>query len=223
MLRIIYATLFAAFISLAQGQQKKSDATIKFVAEIAPPELGQVALVAGEVKGSSFALPMNNLSEPIGAPARVCTLNLVAKNLPLAKITLPESGNKFICLLLPIATGGYSPVIIPANETSFSPGDYYFYNRSNKTILGYVGKATFILPPGKGQPLKPTGAIENRLYDIGLGYRDKEGDKVVDKPLSQSRWPLQAQMRTYIFFYNNPKTQQIEFRAVDEFINPEQK
>ena len=106
----------------------------------------------------------------------------------------------------------------PTSATDFKPGDIYFYNHADKTVLGFVGSSKFILDPAKGKavrPTKPSG--DGAYYDVGLGIREKEGDK----PLSIARWPVQNGIRMYVFFYLNPRTQKLDFRAVDEFVEPE--
>lgn len=47
--------------------------------------------------------------------------------------------------------------------------------------------------------------------------REKEGDK----PLSIARWPVQKGSRMYVFFFLNPRSGKLDFRAVDEFVEPE--
>ena len=190
---------------------------MRFLAERAPVELGQVQLAAKEVKSKPFDLPINHLSEPQTPPQRLFSVWSVAKNVSLATVTLPELGDAFIVLLIPAAEGGYKPVVIAAQDANFKPGDIYFYNHANKTVLGYVGTAKFVLEPAVGQVLRPQGpSTEGPFYEIGLGVREKEGDR----PLSTARWPIQKDMRMYVFFFINPQTQRLDFRAVDEFVEP---
>jgi len=33
-----------------------------------------------------------------------------------------------------------------------------------------------------------------------------------------TKWPESKHMRYYVFFYNDPKTKSITYRAVDEFV-----
>jgi hypothetical protein len=136
----------------------------------------------------------------------------------LAKISLPEPATSFVVILVPASKGGYSPVILPANNPNFKAGDVYFYNHADKTVLGYVGTSKFTLAPAKGTMLRPAGPKgDGKYYDVGLGFRDSDGDR----PLSLARWPVQEGIRMYVFFYINPTTQRIDFRAVDEFIEAE--
>ncbi|MCW1884765.1 hypothetical protein OKA04_08495 [Luteolibacter flavescens] len=216
------ATLFALLLSAvatAQDKPKSGDLKVRFLAERMPPDLGQVLMATPEEKSAAFDIRTNSLSEPQAAPARVFAVKqATGKETSLANVTLPDAGKSFIVLLIPGATG-YKPVVISAEDASFKAGDVYFYNHGDKPVLGYVGTATFILQPGKGQTLTPKGAKEGKYYDVGFGVREKEGDKA----LSTTRWPVEDKLRSYVFFFVNPTTKLLDFRAVDEFIEPEKK
>ncbi|MGL5019129.1 MAG: hypothetical protein ACRDBP_13415 [Luteolibacter sp.] len=191
---------------------------VRFLAERAPAEIGPVMLVAKEAKSAPFELPVSYLSAPQTPPQRVFALWSTAKNVSLTEIALPEKGNSFIVLLFPANEGGYKHVIISDNNPEFKPGDIYFYNQADKTVMGFVGSAKFTLDPAKGTILRPTSPSgDGAYYDVGLGVREKEGDK----PLSIARWPVQKGIRMYVFFYINPRSGKLDFRAVDEFVEPE--
>lgn len=193
-------------------------ATVRFLAERIPADLGQVVLATEETKGEAFDLPVNHLSAPLAAPDRAFKVQSVAKNVPLASVTLPEKGDDFIVLLIPSASGGYQSVVMAAKDPKFKVGDVYFHNHSAQQVLGYVGTAKFTLEPGKGTVLRPAGAKENTYYDVGFGFHDGEkGNRV----LSKTRWPVDKNIRSYVFFFVNPSTGKIDFRAVDEFVAPE--
>ncbi len=196
--------------SSAGGQIK-----VRFLAERFPGELGQVLLAAEESRGKPFTLPVNQLSDPMVPPARIFSLRAVDKDVSLANVTLPEEGKSFIVLLIPSAEGGFKHVVIADGDAKFQPGDVYLYNHSNKTVLGFVGTAKFVLAPAKGEVLRPTGAKPERYYDVGIGVREADGDRI----LSTTRWPENKGMRYYVFFFVNPKTQRVDFRAVDEYIS----
>jgi hypothetical protein len=189
---------------------------VRFLAERSPSDLGDVVLAVDEVRTPPFKLPINHLSAAQAPPARVFNVWSVAKNISLAKVGLPEKGKSFIVLLVPSPAGGYKPVIISAEDPAFKAGDVYFYNHADKPVLGYVGSAKFVLDASKGTVLRPAGAKENLYYDVGFGVREKEGDRV----LSTTRWPIDKNMRSYVFFFLNPTSQRLDFRAVDEFMPP---
>lgn len=215
---ILSLLLLAVAPARGQSPAAKGGPNVRFLAERGAEETGKVVLVAEEMKSAPFDLPTKFLSDPVPAPKRAFRVWSSARNAALASVSLPERGDAFIVLLVPAATGGYKPVVIADKDPSFRPGDVYFYNHADKTVLGYVGTAKFILESGKSIAVRPAGAKdEGRYYEVGLGVREKDGDR----PLSTSRWPAQKQVRTYVFFFLNPRTQRLDFRAVDEFVDPE--
>lgn len=189
---------------------------VRFLAERVPKELGQVSMFAEEARSEPFDLPTNNLSLPQPAPGRHFVLRPEGREVTVAKIALPENGKSFIVLLLPSAKAGYEAVVIPDDQSGFKPGDVYFYNNANKTVLGFVGTTKFALPPAQGKSVRPQGAREEGFYDVGFGVREKEGDR----SLSKTRWPVEERIRSYVFFFMNPKTKRVDFRAIDEFVPP---
>ncbi len=207
-----------ALVSILPAQESdRSGPKVRFLAERAPANLGQVVVAVEENKSAPFDLPTKYVSQPVVAPARAFELRTQEKNLPLAKIALPEAGKSFVVLLIPSAKAGYEPVVLRADDPSFKPGDVYFHNHADKTVLGYVGTAKFILAPSKGQILRPKGAKPENYYDVGFGVREKDGDRA----LSTTRWPVDDKQRSYVFFFINPATKRLDYRAVDEFIEPE--
>ena len=213
------AALFCLLAATQAHAQQSGGAKVKvrFLAERAPAEIGQVMLVAKEAKSPPFELPVSYLSAPQTPPERVFGLWSAEKNVSLTNIALPEAGDSFIVLLFPANEGGYKHVVISDNNPEFKPGDIYFYNQADKTVMGFVGSATFTLDPAKGRTLRPTNPSgDGAYYDVGLGVREKEGDK----PLSIARWPVQNGIRMYVFFYINPRSGKLDFRAVDEFVEP---
>ena len=213
---VLFFSLALSVLAPAQ-EAGRGDLTVRFLAERSPGNLGQVVLAADKARSKPFDLPVNSLSLPFVAPARAFSVRPVAKDVSIADITLPDSGKSFIILLIPATAGGYKPVVISAEDPDFKPGDVYFYNHADKPVLGYVGTAKFILDPAKGQTLRPKGAKPENYYDVGFGVREKEGDRA----LSTTRWPVDDKIRSYVFFFVNPSTKRLDFRAVDEFVPPE--
>jgi len=190
---------------------------VRFAAQTAPPQLGDLVMTTEEARSDPFALPLNHLSEPQTAPGRAFRLEPAAKPLVLCTVTLPAAGNDFVILLVPAGKSGFEPVVIPARDATFRPGDYYLHNVSRKPVLGKVGTTKFVIPPRHGQVVRPQGAREGRFYDVLLGVSEGERSRVI----SASRWPVGNQMRTYVFFFDNPTRKDVDFRAIDEFVPTE--
>lgn len=192
---------------------------VRFLAERIPADLGLVVLAAEEARSESFSLPMNNLSAPQTPPARLFSVWSEKNGKSISTVQLPEEGNSFIALLIPTPdNAGYKAEIMPYRNPKFKPGDIYFYNLADKSVLGYVGTSKFILEAGKSRVLTPEGAREAKFYDVGLGVREEEGDKL----LAMTRWPEAQNTRYYVFFFTDPKTKLITFRGIDEYVAPEQ-
>ncbi|QTN31061.1 hypothetical protein HZ994_01535 [Akkermansiaceae bacterium] len=192
----------------------KGEVEVRFLAESSPPDLGQVLLANAEARTDPFDLPVNNLSPAQIPPARLFSVWSVNKNASLASVTLPEEGKSFIVLLVPSPKGGYHPIVLRSDDPAFKGGDIRFQNLTNKTVLGFVGTSKFVLAPGLGKVVTPKGARAEKFYDVGLGVREAEGDRV----LAQTRWPEDALARFYVFFYVHPETKLVAYRAVDEFV-----
>lgn len=204
------------WITHCVGLAASGGPSLRFLAERAPGNLGEVVLSAGEKMSPPFTLTSDRLSPDVQAPARKCSLRMKGKPATLAEIVLPETGAAFVILLIPNPEGGYTPIVIPANDAGFKAGDVYLYNHAAKPVLGYVGSSKFILDPGQGKKLRPAGAREETYYDVGFGVREKEGDKV----MRTVRWPVVTRSRAYVFFYEKPENGRIDYRAVDEFVSP---
>ncbi len=218
-LRPILAVLVFTCVSLASlAAQQDSKVQIRLVAERLPKGLGKVVLAAGEERTQPFILPMNNLSVPKEVPGRVFQLLAPEQQMVLAKVTLPAQGKDFVVLLIPAGEKAYSPVVIPHKHADFKAGDIYLHNNARDPVVGMVGDGRFSVDPGKGTFFRPTFKDDNKRYhDVGIGVKFESGDKVI----STTRWPKSTNTRYYVFFYVNPRTQRVNYRAVDEFLEPE--
>lgn len=210
------AALLALGAASAAGQGKPIE--LRFAGQSAPAELGKLVMVAEEARSEPFELPLNFLSEPQIAPARAVTLERESKAGALATIKLPEEGNAFIVLLIPGVKSTFEAIVMPARGDTFRPGDYYVHNISTKPVIGQVGSVRFALRSRDGRVVRPKGAREGRFYDVALGVREDSTNRVI----STSRWPVAPRMRTYVFFFDNPKRGDVDFRAIDEFVPEEE-
>lgn len=212
MIRLLLPLVLAAVVAVSAGATEGIE--VRFLAQAAPENLGRVVLVADETRSEPFDLPVNNLSGAMNVPAREFTLWSERHQRVLANIRVPEAMDSCIVLLLVTSGGAYRPVVLPREDPSFRGGDIRFLNNSDKPVFGYVGSARFTLQPGRSTVVRPTGAHEGGFYDIGLGVREPDGDRV----LRTMRWPEDALARFYVFFYTDPATGRVTYRAVDEFV-----
>jgi len=213
MTRFIYLSLLC-FISISLTAQAAEKVEVRFLAARLPKNLGKVVLATAEARLDPFDLPMNNLSRPQEIPARAFSILSVEHQKSLATVTLPEEGKSFVILLLPSSKQGYTPLVMPFDNPNFKAGDIYLHNNAHKTVLGVVGTSKFALKPKTGNVLHPKGARKERFFDVRLGVKEADGNRV----LSMTRWPKSKHMRYYVFFYTDPKTKSVAYRAVDEFL-----
>ncbi len=216
MLRNHLFIILAASVSLLPSALSAQPAEVRFVAQVAPPNLGAVVMATPDETSPSFELPTRHLTETLEAPARAFRLQLEERENAICTVRLPEEGDSFIILLVPSENRGFEAVIIPAADGAFRPGDFYLHNTSGSSVLGRVGSTEFTIAPRNGRVVRPDGARDNRFYDVLLGVRDEGQPRVI----SRSRWPASDFNRTYVFFFYNPERGDVDFRAIDEFVAP---
>jgi len=211
-----------ACMPMVQGQEpaeeKNPRLLVKLLAVYVPEDLGQVYLKSGDAKSPAFDLPANNVSEAQGVSQRSFTLHTSNKDLPLSTVNLPESGHEFIVVLSPAKPGGYRSVVVRTDDPGFRRGDVFFLNLTTKTVLGKLGSRPLVLESGKSALGRAEGPKEKGYYDIAFATRQENEDRL----FSSSRWPIDDQIRSYLFFLEDA-TGRITYRAVDEFLPVEKK
>lgn len=190
--------------------------TLRLLAEVVPEDLGKVCLAAGETRTAVFELSANNVSEPVMVATRTLALKLADKDLKLCSFILPEAGKSFVVIFSPAKPAGYRAEVVRTDDPTFKRGDVFFLNRTERTILGKLGTKPLVLAPGKSAITRPDGATEGAYYDVAFAARMDAGDKI----LSTVRWPVDDQIRSYVFFVQDP-TGRVSYRAVDEFMPAE--
>lgn len=221
MCRPLAALLFLCAVSGAASGQDKPNApapardaiTLRLLAEVVPDNLGTVYLTAGDSRTTAIELPANNVSEPVVVPGRALVLKATNKDLPLCAFNLPGAGRAFVVIFSPAKPAGYRAEVVRTDDPSFKRGDVFFLNRTEQTILGKLGTKALVLEPGKSAITRPDGATEGAYYDIAFAARTETGDKL----LSTVRWPIDEQIRSYVFFVQD-ETGRVTYRAVDEFV-----
>jgi hypothetical protein len=214
---LLLALSFCPLTSLLLAQDTpatpKSAIKLRVLAEVVPEALGPVYLLAGEARTAEFELPANNVSDPIAVAGRSLILKTSAANLSLCTFTLPAEGKSFVVIFSPAKPAGYKAEMVRTDDPSFKRGDVFFLNRTDQTILGKLGTKELVLASGKTAISRPEGATEGVYYDVAFAARSEAGNKL----LSTVRWPVDDQIRSYVFFVQDP-TGRISYRAVDEFM-----
>lgn len=199
-----------------EGPVKKSEKElqVRLLAEQFPPELGKVVLQFEKTQSEAIELPTNRLSDPVAVPSRGMNLRLLDKAVTLCPIKLPDEGKAFAVILVTAKPSGFKPIVVRTDDPSFKAGDVLFINRSEKTILGKLGTTPLVIKPNESAKSRPTGAVENTYYDIAFAIREQAGDKLI----SSSRWPVENDLRSYLFFFTNAEGR-TTFRSVDEYLD----
>lgn len=209
--------LLLPLAGFATGQDQPAPArnsiTLRVLAEVVPEDLGTVYLMAGEARTAAFDLPANNVSDPLVVPGRSLVLKTSTKDLGLCKFTLPDAGRAFVVIFSPAKPAGYRAEVVRTDDPSFKRGDVFFLNRTDQTILGKLGTKALVLAPDKTAITRPEGATEGAYYDVAFAARTATGDKL----LSTVRWPIDEQIRSYVFFIQDAEGR-VTYRAVDEFM-----
>lgn len=218
MLRIPLALLSLLAVVSVSAQDaprppKADGISVRALAEVVPDDLGAVYLATGDARSLPFELPVNNLSDPVTVHGRTLILKTAKKDLPLCKFDLPAEGRRFVVIFSPAKPSGYAAHAVRIDAPGFGPGDVFFLNRTEHTILGKLGTKPLVLAPGKSAIARPEGAVEGVYYDIAFAAKTDEGDRL----LSTVRWPVDDRVRSYVFFVHNADGG-ITYRAVDEFV-----
>jgi hypothetical protein len=208
----------AALLSLVLANATLAAPTVRFLAERLPEGVDEVVMLAEEKASESFKPPTKYLTQELAPPARAFELRTATDRLPLGRVTLPDAGDQFIVLLLPHPEKGFRSVVLRADQPGFRAGDCYLHNDTESRIVGYIGDKRFQFKPGEGGSVRPIEKVGRGFHDVGFGV-DVEADGGI-RALSMTRWPIDSQIRSYVFFFVNARTGRIDYRAVDEFISP---
>ncbi|MES2923559.1 MAG: hypothetical protein V4819_18535 [Verrucomicrobiota bacterium] len=214
LLLLVALTLPLAAQKTKPSGKAESGITVRLLADEVPEGQGKVLLQTEASKSEAVDLPTAALSAPIAVSARKMELKAADSEVALGSITLPAEGKSFAVLLAPEKPTGYIPFVVRLDDDSFNAGDLFFINRSAKTVVLKLGGNELVLEAGKAVKARPTDPVDNAYYVV-ISERDPSGDKLI----TSSRWPVDSQLRSYIFFSTNAKGR-TTFRAVDEYLEP---
>jgi hypothetical protein len=192
---------------------------LRFLAANLPDGIGELTWLAGKTEGEAITLSTEHLSAPVTMPERAFVLQAGAEKRLLATITLPAEGESFVVLLAGEPAGTLKPFVFPTTDPAFCGGDVFLFNSSDGKIFGKLGSTDFELAPLEGKAVRPGGDLSEGSYPVEFNVREEAGDRV----LRTLRWPVQTRSRSYCFFFKNPAKDRIEFRTVEEFVEPAKK
>jgi len=214
----LFLILSSLVLSVAPASANEKS-NVRFLAASLPDGLGEVTWLAGKTEGEPIGLSTEQLSAPVMLPERAFILQTGADKRPLATITLPAEGESFVVLPAGEPAGTLKPFVLPTTDPAFGGGDVFLFNSSDGKLFGKLGSSDFELAPLEGKAVRPGGDLSAGSYPVEFNVREEAGDRV----LRTLRWPVQTRSRSYCFFVKNPAKDRIEFRTVDEFVEPAKK
>jgi hypothetical protein len=135
---------------------------------------------------------------------------------PLLTVRIPDAGKRFALALFPASEDDAAPyhhLLIRTDGVRFGASDLYLFNFTRIPIGGSLGSSNFTLAPEKSQVVTPKPAGTDRMYQARF-YHEHEGQP---RLFSDSRWPLAATARVYIFFIPDPQRQTISYVSFREY------
>jgi hypothetical protein len=216
--------LFAAFIACltgfaaAQEDSSPKDTLIRFTMfGMAADGGSEYMLAAGETKTAPFAIPDNGFSDPVATPARVKTLALgSAKETPfrsLATIKLPDTGKRFLVVLLPDKNQTLRAIVVRADDPAFRPGQIMILNLAPEILAADLGGEKFTFQPGSRTIFRPQR--KNDLANYQVRFFQAKDDK--PKVFAASLWPYFDAKRAFVFLYMDQAADSPAYRSIDEF------
>jgi hypothetical protein len=180
-------------------------------------EPAKVFLQTKESKSEVLDLPSSGFSEPIVVSARSVELKAPDNDVPLCSLTLPAEGKSFAVVLASEKPAGFVPFVVRLDDDAFKAGDYFFINRSAKTVVLKLGGTEVVLEAGKAVNSRPTEPVYNHHYNITMSDRGDAGDKI----FASTRWQAGNANRGYVIFLtgSNGKT---TYRSVDQSVDVEE-
>ncbi|MEY3897262.1 MAG: hypothetical protein RLZZ214_2783 [Verrucomicrobiota bacterium] len=180
-------------------------------------EPAKVLLQTKESRSEALDLPSSGFSEPIAVSARSVELKAPDSDVPLCNITLPAEGKSFAVVLASEKPADFVPFVVRLDDDSFKAGDYFFINRSAKTVVLKLGGTEVILEAGKGVKSRPTEPVHNHHYNITMSDRSDAGDRI----FASTRWLAENGNRSYVIFLAGSNGKTI-YRSVDQSVDVEE-
>jgi hypothetical protein len=219
MIRLLAACI-ACLASLAAAQEDSSpkDTLIRFTSfGLAADGGSEYLLVSGETKTAPFVIPDNGFSDPVATPNPVKTLALgSAKEAPfrsLATVKLPETGKRFLVILLPDKNQTLRAIVVRADDPAFRPGQIMIMNLAPEILAADLGGEKLTFRPGSRTIFRPQRKNDLANYQVRF-YQAKDGKP---KVFAASLWPYFDSKRAFVFLYMDRAAGPPAYRSIDEF------
>jgi hypothetical protein len=174
-------------------------------------------LASGETKSAPFAVPDNGFSVPVVSPAASKALTLGnAKDTPfrsLATVKLPDTGKRFLVILLPGQNQTLRAIVVRADDPAFRPGQIMIMNFAPEILAADLGSQKLTFAPGSRTIFDPQRIDNLSNYQVRFFYI-KDGKP---KRFAASLWPYFDAKRAFVFLYMDRAAGSPTFRSIDEF------
>jgi len=213
------AVCFACLTTFAVAQQKPSpkDTLIRFTSFGSVDTGNEYVLASGKSKTAPFVIPGHGFSTPVATPASATLLALGnAKDDPfrsLATIKLPDTGKRFLVILLPAKDQTFHPILVRADNPAFRPGQIMIMNLASETFAADLGGQKLTFAPGSQTIFHPQRIDNLSNYQVRFFYL-KEGKP---KRFAASLWPYFDAKRAFVVLYRDSVSGAPTFRSIDEF------
>lgn len=186
----------ATDLKLAQGETVLHDIAVTPSLLSDPIEVGRGALDLARHTGSGDELVLD----------------------PILKLTIPAAGSRFVLALFPSLDDNpkapYQHRLVRTDGLRFNASDLYLFNLTMASIAGGLGKSPFRLAPGASEVVTPVpDGADKTMYQARF-YQRSDGDPLL---FNDTRWPLSATARIYLFFIPDPARNSIGYVSFREY------
>jgi hypothetical protein len=167
------------------------------------------------------ALPTQQLSAVESVPGRklVFTSKTDVKRI-LGKVNLPAEGGEFVLVFLPAPSGSpalYHVDAVSLPESGFGSGDYAFVNYSGSPVGCDIAGKRMVVPQGKAAVYPAAQSQKDGGNRSIVCYSQKDG-AWESTPFFSSRIIVQEGVRNLVLIGRDPRTGQIDFRGIPDFL-----
>lgn len=201
-------------LSLAATAQEKAARSCRIIFLKAPENAPQTLQLFDGTTSQEVELPRMNFSPVYQIAPGAINLRLLPA--PPAKpedINPAAPGAKVAadvadCYLL-VASDPTNPVtpvrmsVINAGQSVFKNGQMLWFNLSDKTVGGQIGKQQLSIAPN-ARSVIDAPASKSEEYNVNLAYYKSGNEKL--QPLCETKWRHDPASRTVLFLINEPGT-----------------
>lgn len=136
--------------------------------------------------------------------------------IPHLTVTAPEGVLDLIILFLPSEDPQVPLTAIPINASwqVFKAGELMFLNFSQQNVSAVLGKTRFVLPSGSPKKIASplTEDRSDARYFVSIRSETSRGWR----PLFKGYWPNEANLRRFVFVFDDPKNETVRLMGIPD-------